>query len=187
MNASVITSNSQVINLHELKETLLAMIRAANKYRERLPALAKQLDSEIDDYNAQVSYYMENEPADDRAEKIMHALYARRESLFQRRNQLINQRNYMEQIEMILKSLPDEERTVLEIFGQRRQKGDSIATAEKALHCGKSQVYRLRDRALLHMLEIINSVDCDNCPNPCKIRDKPGTSEACMSGPHLVQ
>ena len=168
MNASVITSNSQVINLQELKETLLAMIRAANKYRERLPALAKQLDSEIDDYNAQVSYYMENEPADDRAEKIMHALYARRESLFQRRNQLINQRNYMEQIEMILKSLPDEERTVLEIFGQRRQKGDSIATAEKALHCGRYAVH-LRNGADPHYSgEHAENGECHREPFPAR-------------------
>ena len=175
MKKSAKNSNSLVIHLNERKETLLAMLRVADKYRELLPIMMENLERLKEYHDLLIRDYEKYNLAPDQIE-------ARKRTFQEEENkkywEIIHSQQYVEQIDATLNALPDEERIVLEIFGDRRHKGDSIARAEEALHCGKSQVYRLKDRALLHMLEIIYATDCETCPHPCEIRDKTGTCRA---------
>jgi len=170
-------SNCQAIDLNELKESMLAFIQTADQCRKRLPVMMEDLKNDVEYHGRLLEEYEKNRLMENKKDLIEAKKKTWQENYDRQFWDIICYQEYVNGIEAVLRALPHDERVVLEILGQRRGKGDSIARAEKALHCGKSQVYRLRDRGLTHMLEILYGMNCKKCTHPCIIRDKSGTSE----------
>ena len=63
--------------------------------------------------------------------------------------------SHIDLFEQLLAEFPQDERVLLNILASAEKSSNKIARAKAELHCGRSQVYRLRDRALQRLTELI--------------------------------
>ena len=75
----------------------------------------------------------------------------------------------------MLSLLPEQERIILTIFSSNAYLNQRIEIARQALHCEKSQVCRLRNRALDHARQLFTGSWEDGSGCPLKIGDTEGT------------
>ena len=164
------------------KEWLLSTLRTASRLRIKIPIMEQDLKREFEAYQEEAEQYENADPEEIRRERLTVQLKNRQKKLEEKSCTLNEYRQYVDQIDLVLASLPEEERTVLEIYSQPGKPGTIIARAEEMLLCGKSQVYRIRDRALGMMYDILHEDDPEgpmpiSLYNPGQIGDKTGTSE----------